>query len=161
MEQEPKKNSTENGNSSSGFLWFALIIAGTLGLGAFLMSQQMGHKLAYSDFARLVKATKFEDSESQFLAEGFNGEIIVKSSSAKNKFERISNLSDLKIGTRRITATVNVSKSDDALQEDTNQMAWSEPKKSSLTVSREPNDDILFELSQDLNSRFILSLIHI
>lgn len=152
MDQDPKRQSENKGGS--GFIWFALIIAGTLGLGAVLMAQQMNYRLDYSNFELLVKNTKFKSDRAIHLVEGSSGEIVIKSSE-KNKYDRISGLTDLKIGTSRISGTVLLSKSSDALQQNYDTMDWSTPKKTSFVVFSRPNDQIGYDLKQELESRNI------
>ena len=152
MDQDPKKQ-TEN-KSSSGFIWFALIIAGILGIGAILMAQQMQYQIGYSDFQQLIRNTAFEIDSKQ-LASDSQGEIVVQSRSDKNKYERISELADLKVGSRRITGTVYVSSSTDELNSDLSQMEWSTPKKTGFKVNNQINDEIVYELKQELSARNI------
>ena len=67
MDEQPKRN-TENKNSST--VWFALIVVAALAVSLFLILSQNQKTLRYSDFERLLTATKYKDKSSNDLAAG-------------------------------------------------------------------------------------------
>ena len=154
MDQE-QKNKPQETRSNSGFFWFALIIAGTLAVGAVLFVQQGGYQMEYSDFERLIKATKFEANKSNVLVDEFSGEIIIRSGEDNPTYDRINRLHDLKIGTSRISGKVFRSTSSDRLLEERELMDWTTANEVTFVVNTRPNDEIGFALKQELESRNI------
>jgi cell division protease FtsH len=94
--QEPKNSSTT---------WFALIIVASLAICLFLVLSQNRKKLSFSDFQDLLKATKYVDSSTDELADGYSGKITIKTRGRTPKEFVVQLPNDLKISDTEIQGT--------------------------------------------------------
>ena len=94
--QEPKNSSTT---------WFALIIVASLAVCLFLVLSQNRKKLSFSDFQDLLKATKYVDSSTEELADGYSGKITIKTRGRTPKEYVVQLPNDLKLSDTEIQGT--------------------------------------------------------
>ena len=93
---EPKNTSTT---------LFALIIVASLAVCLFLVLSQSRKTLSFYDFENLVKNTKYVDSHSEDLAEGFTGQWTIKSTGRTPKEYIVAKPKALKISETEIRGT--------------------------------------------------------
>jgi len=155
--QPDQKNSNKKHDNRGhfSFFWFAIIVALILGVSAFLFSQRMAFQLEYSSFERLVDNTKFSEFNSNDLAEGFPGTVVVKSEQHRGKYLRLSELRDITIGTNQIRGTVTLSTSEDPLLASLESMDWTPEEKTEITVNKRPNDELDATLKAKLQAHNI------
>ncbi len=154
MDQEQKQKPSENRNGRNYF-WFFLIIATTMFVVVFFVFQQMAYRMDFSDFQALVEATNYRENISTENEEESTGEIVIRNRDDQKKFDRVSGLSELTIGTRTISGKVYVSSSSDRLLDDRGKMNWTDPRQLVFLVYSLPNDEIIYRLKQELEARKI------
>ncbi len=152
MEPE-QKNKPSDSKNSSNFFWLFVVVAATLTVILIFILQTPTYQIDYSDFQKLVEKTNLSPDKEEI--EQYPGEIVIANRSDNRKYDRISGLSNLTIGTQLITGKVFVSSSTDRLLEDYSKMDWSTPREIAFAVNSVSNDDIISRLKLDLESRQI------
>ncbi|MBN8603068.1 MAG: hypothetical protein J0M26_18675, partial [Planctomycetes bacterium] len=101
-----RKSNSDRNISSGQVIWY-ILLGGMLVLliGAFVVNNS-GYRLEYSDFVRLVEATKYSQPGSTNLVEGFEGKIVISSKTKNETKIELSNLKNIQMSNDLITGKV-------------------------------------------------------
>ena len=95
-----QKRAPDSKNSTT--MWFALLVVASLAVCLFLVLSQANQQISYSEFERLIANTKYAAPDSDQLAEGFSGEILVSERSGKRRTMVFAKPNDLQISPTKI-----------------------------------------------------------
>ncbi|WP_075085093.1 ATP-dependent zinc metalloprotease FtsH [Mariniblastus fucicola] len=102
MDQNSKRPSEPKNSSTT---WFALIIVASLAVCLFLVLSQNRKTLTFSQFEALVAETKYVDSFSEELEDGYSGKITIKTKGRTEREFVVEKPNDLKISDTEIQGT--------------------------------------------------------
>ena len=103
MEQDNKKNSDSRNNSS--MVWFSMILVVALAIAMFMILNQTRTNMKFSDFQKLVQATKYKP-ESIELDGNSTGQITIQEKRDNGRKVRYSMPNKIEVGERKITGWV-------------------------------------------------------
>ena len=108
MDDQTKRNGENKGGSA---VWFAVIIASSLGIVGLLLFNQPSKTLTFPEFQSLLKVTRFSDTDRGTLItneDELSGRLIIPSRNSKGKLLEYSRPTDVKVADRTITGRVMV-----------------------------------------------------
>ena len=108
MDDQTKRNGENKGGSA---VWFAVIIASSLGIVGLLLFNQPSKTLTFPEFQSLLKVTRFSDTDRGTLItneDELSGRLVIPSRNSKGKTLEYSRPTDVKVADRTITGRVMV-----------------------------------------------------
>ena len=108
MDDQTKRNGENKGGSA---VWFAVIIASSLGIVGLLLFNQPSKTLTFPEFQSLLKVTRFSDTDRGTLItneDELSGRLVIPSRNSKGKLLEYSRPTDVKVADRTITGRVMV-----------------------------------------------------
>ena len=111
MDEQSKRNAENKGGSA---VWFAVIIASSLGIVGLLLFNQPSKTLTFPEFQNLLEATRFSESDPGKLVtdeDGLTGYLTIPSRKPNGKSLEYSEPRDVKVADRTITGRITVRES--------------------------------------------------
>ena len=100
MENDNKRSTDPKNNSS--MIWFSMILVVAIAIAMFMILNQTRTTMSFSDFQRLISATKYED-DSATLAADSTGAIEITDARGNGRVVRYSHPTRIEVGQRQIT----------------------------------------------------------